>query len=389
MLSFERKKRYDGQQVRHLKLVFAGSVLLTGVGFFGDGIWLWVAYLPFAVPLLVTQNRAIGASVAAGHFAVVFGIAALGLINLDFALAWVILGYLCALCATAALYGYIGVGAAALLCAALPYFPGSPLLIAGGLFPGWGLAGLGLLAAFAIILGALSSVWQRGALVIMLVCPAMLFAYFDKEVSPGANMALDWRAVPLHSSDQVAPLWTLLSSLRALPEGASVITGENILQASDEAGLRSLCRAAHIGKLDLYAGLQAQDGVGELWRLNADTCPQGVRLYRAVVGIPGLTGNWVRPFGFDQSIASNTAGLKGPADRLGFLACFEAFSVQAWMRGASKQPAVFVNFSNDYWTDPLPLARLRAKVAHQFGALYSTPVLHTDRDHAILVLPPQ
>ena len=402
-----------------LWLVLTGLIaaILTGAGFFFDSVPFALAYTPFLMAL-VTPARGYQAALVAGHFAIVFEIAATGLVHMGFSGWLVMFGFLFAVSTLSAGFAVFGVGLAAVILLLIPYFPGNPLLVTGALYPGFGIGGIILLAAACIAVAYWKTTGAR--LVAVLLTIALPSAVVHGAVNNGLfNIPLADRAaltglvhtasgpdennsggdrferIALSRSDTrvitgTDLTWRLLLALRNLPAGSLVITGENVLTSEDAMGQRILCRRARAEVLDLYVGIASADGTGEIWRLSAETCPAGSRVYRAVIGIPGLTGP-----AWPDAMASATAtgapvnlptALDGAKVSIGFLACFEAFSLHRWIAmGLSDFETVAV-VSNDHWTDPLPVALLRTKVSDQFAKLFGIKVVHAGRDKNILIL---
>ena len=384
------------------------AATLTAAGFFSDSVPFWLAYTPFLIALII-RSRGHRAALVGGHFAIVFEIAATGLLQLGFS-AWIVgIGFLLAVLTLSAGFAVFGVGLAAVLLLLIPYFPGNPLLITGALYPGVGLFGIALLAGASMAIPIWRRSWARLlAVLLTIVAPSLtIHSIVDdgllnipqlgnrEQTAPTAASGSDagdtdspFESIALSRSSgtdlaaRVRVTWRILLALRDIPAGSQVFTGENVLTAEDGVGQRRLCRAARAQALDLYIGVQGADGAGEIWRYSGETCPTGTRVYRAVIGIPGLTGS----FWPDVTDTGAPVNLPPALDGIGFLACFEAFALHRWIFMGVSDFETVIAVSNDHWTDPLPVALLRAKVSDQFARLFGIEVVHAGRDQNILVL---
>lgn len=385
-----------------LALTCLSAAILTAAGFFFDHVPFGIAYTPFLMAL-VTRSRGYRAALVAGHFAIVFDIAATGLVQLGFSGWSVGFGFLFALSTLSAGFALFGVGLAAVILLLIPYFPGNPLLITGALYPGFGIGGIVLLAAASMAVAYWKTTGARFlAVLLTIILPSVTVHSIQNggfwnipllrswtqtaprttPQSEGDAAKSAFESIALSRSKDAGLIWRLLIALRDIPKGSLVITGENVLTAEDAHGQRILCRMARASELDLYVGVASADGTGEIWRLGAETCPQGTRVYRAVIGIPGLTG----AFWPDVTELGAPVNLAAALDGVGFLACFEAFTLHRWIAMGLSDFETVVVVSNDQWTNPLPVALLRAKVSDQFAKLFGIEVVHAGRDQNILVL---
>ena len=394
-------------QIFWLFLWGLSAAILTAAGFFFDSVPLALAYTPF-LAALITPSRGLRAALVGGHFAIVFEIAATGLLHMGFS-AWIVFpGFLLAVLTLSAGFAIFGVGLAAVILLFIPYFPGNPLLITGTLYPGFGVFGIVLLAASSMAAARWRAPWARVLAVFLTIAlPSVAVhsaqndgflnipllrgwtqtASLTTRQSEGDDRARLFESVALSRSSgtDIADTnltWHLLLALRDIPKGSLVITGENLLTAEDDIGQRILCRMARASELDLYVGVASADGPGEIWRYSGQTCPEGTRIYRAVIGIPGITG----AFWPDTTDTGAPVNVPTALDRTGFLACFEAFTLHRWIAMGLRGLKTVVVVSNDHWTDPLPVALLRTKVSNQFAQLFGIEVFHAGRKQNILVL---
>lgn len=365
------------------------TCIMTYVGFLLVEIPVWVAYVPFGVAA-VLANRVIRAGVAAGHFAVIAGISAWGLLSLGYAVWSVVPIALAALFILVLLYMVLGVAMASAVLLLVAWFPGNPLLMAGALYPGSGLVGLWLLFLCALLLERLGS-YRAKAAVLLLICvaPATLLwaihANIDRLADFRTVLAGEIDALDLPKRDIVSikvdgdrsidAAWSLQLKLADLQGPGTVITGENIVTADDISMMDRLCRVASNRDLALLLGIAAKDGRAEIWQMNPGACDAKVMRYRAVIGIPGLTG----PMVVNPIAAVQETGLRGALlDNMGALACFEAFSVHRWAAMGRAGVDIVAVVSNDRWTVPIPVPELREKISRELARLFGLEVVHAN-----------
>lgn len=357
----------------------------TAFGFFAASFGLWIAYIPFLLALL-TKNRIRRAALAFGHFAVIAAIACWGLIALGYT-PWIVIGAGAAAALTlATLYGALGVAIASIALLALPYMPGNPLLITGALFPGTGLYGLAAVLCLAFV--ATSRRFPKTRMSILAFIPVVSLFFWDIQddtfgrfigvaPDPARTTALDgFELMPVSTQGAQPNRWEMQLALAKLNLGSTIITGENAVQAGDPATIRALCRAVRIGDLKLYLGVQAADGRAEVHLLDAEACAESRVVYRAALGIPSLTGPALPELSMLREL--NGLGVEPTPDAPAFLACFEAFSLHRWIALALNGQQSVAVLSNDIWTEPLPIARLRRKVSAQLARLFQIDVAHTN-----------
>ena len=130
--------RVDGRGGHSVLRLNRHGVLIADVPFA-------IAYVPFAIALLIPSHSGMRATVMAfmaGHFLWPILISGWGLVRLEFNPFVIIVGAITTILVVS--YGFarlgIAIGAAVLL--VLPFFPANPLLVTGSLFPGAGLTAL-------------------------------------------------------------------------------------------------------------------------------------------------------------------------------------------------------------------------------------------------------
>lgn len=366
-----------------LVLAMLCSIALTGIGFFIESAWLWVAYLPFLFAL-ITTDRGLRGALVAGHFAVIAAISCWGLIALGYTPWAVIVFGSAASLLLGAIFSVLGVGLASVLLLAIPYFPGNPLLIAGTLYPGTGFTGLILLVLGTLLVSFWKTSLSRAATMFFLCMPSIfLWDLRDEAAGRYFGIAPEEDRVTALAGFEIQPIgldgkqmsrWDMQRALNDLPEGSTIVTGENALKAQDGAALRALCRVVRVRDLTLYLGVQGADGRAQIRRLDQGTCDDGALVYTAALGIPGLTGPVLPEVGMLNIERIDEAGEAVPD----FLACFEAFSIHRWIALATHQASSVIAVSNDSWTDPLPIAALRVKVSAQLARLFQIDIAHTN-----------
>lgn len=362
-------------------VLFAFAALLTTYGFFGEGAPLALAYLPF-IGALITLRREYRAALCGAHFGVVAVIAGWGLISLGHSPLWVVPAAMLVVAGLSLGYSVLGAGLASVILLGVPYMPGNPLLMAGSITPGLGLFGLIGVAILACALPFWRSPRTR-ALVLLVGFggPASIGAWVltpDEENQASAASALaGFTEVALVDTTPGDRAWALRLAMADLAPGSTVITGENVLLESNTLELRGLCRFAQIRELKVLLGVQGRDGRATVRLIDGHSCEALPTLYVARIGIPGLTG----PSGLKVAEAIRVTRLTEVApEGLGFLACFEAFSLHRWLAVSRSGVNSVAVLSNDIWTTPLKVALLRQKVSAELGRLFGLSVAHSNAD---------
>lgn len=351
-------------------MLFATSATLTGAGFLVEPVPFALAWLPLAgVLLLGTERRRAGSALIAGHFLWPALISGWGLVQLGYDPLAVTAAAACLVALFTALLLWLGLSAGSLLLAALPVFPANPLLVTGALLPGAGLWGLPALLLWVQLIASVPRLWLRASLLAALCLAPVLL---QDRAGPLPETAL--REIDLSGIRALTERGHWAEALSRIEEGGTLILGENIIAQDDTAAVAWWCRAAKTRTITALIGVMGADGLGEVWGFeNTESCP--ARLYRASVGIPFINddiGTGYRPP--RRAVASG--GIRPDID---WLICFEAFSLWRWISlGVQNKNRPAVILANDRWTDPVPTARLRRKVARAFSALYGRTVLHAD-----------
>lgn len=377
-----------------LILILSSSAALTSFGFFILYVPIWVAYLPF-LAALITHQRSIATTLVIGHFSITISVATLGMISLGYPPVTIFTLGACLVSVIGFLYAYLGVGLSSLaLFILMPYMPGNPLLMAGALYPNLGLSGIGLVLGAVCIIQFWKKPLTRFGMVLMLIALPSLFVWsMQKEVfgryiglvpERKENRALDgYEVKPIDTPHVKGSFHRLQLDLIDVAPNSRVITGANVLRAGDESGLRSLCRTAQASSFDLFVGVQVETGQGEVWNLNAETCPNPMHVYGALLGIPGLSGP-ARPNTYE--ILTNTGLGVGVPNGMGFLTGIEAFSIHRWIAMGSADFDSVVVVSDDHWAGPLPVAHMRKKISTVLGRLFNIRIAHTNTKASEVIL---
>lgn len=352
------------------------SALLTAAGFFLASVPFVIAYLPFAFAILV-GDRGSKASLATGHYIWPAIIAAWGLIQLGYSPLLVLPLGLC----FSALVGWLSarftVGGSAMVLGAIPFIPDNPLLVTGSVLPNLGVLGLLILATALIWIERQRDIRFRAGFMTCLV----IFAVSVQWITPTGTSYTD---SPMQEVDISVPKsitrtghWARIGSNIDL--GETVILGENIFEHTDDAAISYWCRVARDTEATLFIGVQGPQSVGEVWEFSTATCPTPSIVYRAVVGIPNVTGGWL------PNMSNNTHGLLAPSPNAPqWLACFEGFSLFRWIGVDLSQAQRTIVISNDKWTEPFPVWTLRRKVGNEFAKLYGIEVIHAEAGRSFL-----
>ena len=382
-LSFARKRSWRPRDRALAALCFAASMALSGAGLLIAQVPLFVAYLPFALALF-TQTKRIKIACLAGHFIwvaiiSVWGLSALGTHEvLTFPAAF---GAVLALSWSMTL---VPIGVSSLLLCLLPWFPANPLIIAGALFPGWGIAGLAVLAGLTTAI----EVWPRpqvraGLIVVLLIfsASAHLFAALDESgAGAGPDEPADFTSVDLPEPYFLTRSQEWAAITQTIGIGATAILGENIFKYDDVGATNFWCRIASQKDTQLFIGVEGKEGVSEVWQFNPRDCAPAARIYRAQFGIPGITGAML-----PGRVAWDSWLFPGSGPQ--WVACYEGFSPMRWISigRAGAQTAIVI--ANDAMTAPLPTDLVRTKVASTLARLFNVTPVFAAKGQTILIGP--
>jgi hypothetical protein len=119
--------------------------------------------------------------------------------------------------------------------------------------------------------------------------------------------------------------------------------------------------------------------VSEVHKITGADCGEPPPVYRAAVGIPGITGNWFP--NMSGAITDNE-----PLARSQWLLCYEAFSLPRWILLGWDQPNFVFVLANDYWTEPVSVNFSRRKVSKQFARLFGVTPLFAENGKTVVEL---
>ena len=376
-------------------LFVAGSAITAGA-FFLPGAPLGAALLPLGAAFWAGAAPARAAAMMA--FAIwPIGLCAWGLVGTG-APPLIMAPAAFLVVALGLIAGVIGLLPVTLFLTLIPVFPASPALPLAAMLPGTGLIGP---AGAALLLAAIEATRcariRRGGLALAtggLCVWAALHSGASPPGAPGSGAQWVERRVPPAFTERGG--WIALR--RALPDGATIVMGENLFDAEDAAARAFWCRAARVGNLTVLLGVAEPYGAarrGAVWRLDAETCAARPRadpaLYRAGLGIPGLTGTWgpMRPAAHARAILPGAT-----ASAPDWLICLEAFLPWAWagvLTGPARARIPVVVIANDSAFGPLPglgappVGVLRRKVARAMAGLAGRPVYFADTGATYLI----
>ena len=307
-----------------------------------------------------------------------------------------------------------GIVATTLLLTLIPVFPAAPLLPLAALLPGLGMFGLLSAMTGLALIEATRRPRRRQTLLLLLSACLGIWTMGHALIRDhlAGKKYNNWReqAEPRALSDRAR--WIALRD--SLPEGGTVILGENIFAAEDDEARAFWCHAVTSRNLTLYPGVAEPYGHatrGAVWRLDAETCkdaipPASPAIHRATFGIPRLTGTWGPMGGPMPDRAPAYSPASGP--ETDWLICLEAFLPQAWAGllldtapdgGAAPRPVVVL--SNDTAFRPLPALLpmpalghppvhvLRRKAAAAMAGLSGRAVHHAETGRTFLIRDPE
>ncbi|ART99361.1 hypothetical protein [Yoonia vestfoldensis] len=376
-----------------VRLLFAGliSAAFVSAGFFGTGIEFAWAVLPL-IFALCCKTRLFRAVWTIPYFLGIGVIAGWGLVSMGSPIALVTLLMLALSVALTCLLVFAGTAVGLLVLAFVPFLPGHPFLALGTIAPNGGFTAIMFAFIFVFVLEKLSRFSKGVAITGIVVCAALLW-----NLEAGWKYAAGFWIYQLAAEDVVStPQWVEVpvsyvpdvsdrlrsEMLRSAMEPNGVyITGENIVRSSDRLALQSWCAFAQSNNVAVFLGVQeVETGRATVVLVQPDgECTGSNVVYAAWIGIPEITGSWT-PF---------TPVAIDPQDQVAqtrWLACFEGFSLAAWLKTALDRPRSVIIVSNDYWTEPLPVSNLRRKVSRNFERLFALDVYHADAGRNLLKL---
>ena len=369
-------------------LLFVLSAALTGAGFLIEAVPFFVAYLPFAAVLIALPcrhgTRARAGALIAGHFLWPPLIGGWGLIQIGMQPVAVVAGATAVMVLVCASIAWLGIGLSALLLAALPFFPANPLLITGAILPGAGLWGLTTLPLWLILIEWNDRALTRGLLLVaVLILPRLVEPWIGP---PQGVTEPTFEEINISGNVALTELRHWAQVMARVEDGDHIILGENMFRHDDHAAIFWWCQTLRTNGVTAVIGVLGPTGLGEVWQVDAETCPEPQPVYRAALGIPMISGGWWP----QETYVARAAGADKPLLEPHWLICFEAFSLWRWVdldletseQGKSR-PVVIL--ANDYWTAPFPTTLLRRKVAGQFAALFRVEVFHADSQKAVLI----
>ena len=369
---FKRPRDTQNKDIYVYGLIFGCSTLLTGVGFFAKDWPLFLAYIPF-LSIFFTQKNNIKVSVLAGHFIWPLIIGIWGLINLEYNLILTLVFSAVSLFILIYVILKIGLVATSLILIALPFFPANPLMIVGSLTPGLELWGILIVIIILFILEKMKSKRFKALFFVLLLSSAFVLNQHNtnKINSQTAQAKHDYISIDTSDIVAISQIGQFDQTLKLMKPNSTIILGENMFAHSDIAAKHYWCDAVKNKYINAYIGVEGKDGTGEIWFFNRDTCPTPKVIYRAEVGIPTLTGDWI-PRSKTKSFNRN---VQSP---ISWLLCYEGFSVFRWLELGLQSPKTVIILSNDKITSPLRTYILRDKLSREFAKLFNLNVFHAN-----------
>ena len=354
---------------------FAAAMIATAFGFLAPDVPLILAFAPLLISLFC-NDRTDRLALTTGHFCIGIAVAGYGLSNLGYSWLIVIPVGILIWIGISRLTAKIGIGAFTVLSAPFVFLPDNLLLVTGSLLPGMGLFGIAIFAIWLLCMDlAPRKRWRVDMTIgfagLALLANSIAFANAGKPLYHNL-WAPDITSVGLKAGANGHPSNTTALLVPTEP-GDTVILGENIFRDKDHAAWDFWCQQARIKQITIYAGVSAADGVSEVHKITGTDCGKGPPVYRAVVGIPGITGDWF------PNISGAIAGDE-PLARSQWLLCYEAFSLPRWIQLGWDRPNFVFVLANDYWTEPVSVSVAREKVVGQFSRLFKvTPKIAESR----------
>ena len=360
---------------------FAAAMIATAFGFLAPGVPLILAFAPLLIALFC-NDRTDRFALTAGHYCIAIAVSGYGLSNLGYSwliivpvgiFIWIGISWLTA---------KIGIGVFTVLSAPFVFLPDNLLLVTGSLLPVMGLFGITIFATWLLCMDLAPRMRWRvdvtiGFAGLALIANTVAFATADKPLHHDL-WAPDITSVELKAGVNGQPSNTTALLIPTEP-GDTLILGENIFRDKDDAAWEFWCQQARIKQITIYTGIAAADGVSEVHKITGDDCGEPLPVYRAVVGIPGITGDWF------PKITSATTG-DDPLAHSQWLLCYEAFSLLRWISLGWDQPNFVFVLANDYWTEPVSVNVARKKVASEFNRLFRLSLYFAENRFAALMI---
>ena len=398
------------------------GLLITHRAYFHDHVSLGWALVPLAASIIVGGRR----PRAFGMMMYLFwpiALASMGFIGTGLPALVVGTGALLVMIASGALAAFMGITGCTLVFLLIPVFPASPLLPLTAMLgalpdPIFVMIMCVLGTAIIEMSGVLWSWWMRSLLLSLTVTAPVSAAILSdtpptpsqQDIAPRHHPPGAWTEHPMPLGITERGRWLLLRD--QLPEGSTVILGENVFDRDHADALSFWCRTVSQRQLTLFVGVSVPWQTiqrSAVWKLTAETCRDDVsrnavidrhdaQVLSATFGIPGLTGTWgpmpVTP-------RSHPSRFMRPET---VLICLEAFLPWAWLNGPlaffwdgsppppSDQPIIIL--SNDHAFGPYAdsVRTLRRKVAASLALYTATPqsparlVLHAETDRSLILL---
>ncbi|WP_299083408.1 hypothetical protein [uncultured Ruegeria sp.] len=378
-MGFDARDNGDSQDIRAIGWIntgsliwFAASACVTAFAFFAPGISFGWSLLPFAVAV-VSQSRTVRFACVAGYFGWVAAISGWGLVNLGYSALLVVPAGMGLTVFLGAVMARLGIGPTCLVLVPLHMFPGNPLLATGSVFPGAGLYAIFLLAVLVTRTELMQRPRHRALTLLLIFAAGNAVGALLQARTAGNEEAAIYRTLDISRISTITERGYNQALGSIMRPGHTYITGENIIRSDNAAAISQWCRIVRSGDLNVILGVQnAANGQSQLWQFNTQTCPNPTRIYAAQTGVPGITGTFAQMWGIK------------PPGPIGFLACFEAFSIWRWIEVSQDRPETVVTVARDFWTEPLQVGLLRRKISRQFERLLSVSSFHAEAGKTLL-----
>ena len=371
-----------GYSVLRIKSVIL-SCALTGAGILIADVPLVIAYIPFAIALLIPprpQKRTAVLALMAGHFLWPTLISGWGLVRLEFNPFVILVGGVATVLVVSYGFARLGLAISAALLLTLPFFPANPLLITGSIFPGAGLAALPVILLWVKLIEIQRGFVTRCAFLLMLIAASPIITLWLGGTQPTRPSSVVYDEIDISDARGLTErgYWTQI--MNRTGGGDVLVLGENMINHDDHAGINWWCSEAIARDMTVIMGVMGTTGVGEVWRFDHDTCPAPLPLYRAEIGIPMVNAGWWPATGDAPQHEDAEPAIPDTQ----WLICFEAFSLWRWIDVVRLDTDHVVILANDHWTAPFTTTQLRRKVAAQSASLFHIDVHHADSEKSAL-----
>ena len=238
------------------------SCALTGAGILIADVPLVIAYIPFAIALLIPprpQKRTAVLALMAGHFLWPTLISGWGLVRLEFNPFVILVGGVATVLVVSYGFARLGVAIGAAVLLALPFFPANPLLVTGSLFPGAGLIALPVILLWITLIEIQRGFVMRCAFLLTLVAASPIITLWFGGTLPTRPSSVVYDEIDISDARGLTErgYWTQI--MNRTGGGDVLVLGENMITLDDHAGINWWCSEAIARDMTVIMGVIGDD----------------------------------------------------------------------------------------------------------------------------------